>query len=169
MDRFHTNTALLMAARAVSADLFGFSHLLKRSQLARKTLPIPLAVSAERRALARMFLELSVAFHETIFPVDQTPSEPDPNLAVLVVAVMLGHAEGHPMNAGQLASEVRRSRTTTKRRLDTLIELGAIECIKGKYYLEPMRARDVPHRDTFDLILSKAFAVLGPYLSKLDS
>ncbi|MCD9821221.1 hypothetical protein [Bradyrhizobium japonicum] len=116
-----------------------------------------------------MFLELSVAFHETIFPIDQTPSEPDPHLAVLVVAVMLGHAEARPMTAGQLAAEVRRSRTTTKRRLDTLIELGVIECIDGSYYLEPTRAREVPHRDKFDLILSKAFAVLGPYLSKLDT
>lgn len=158
-----------MAARALSADLFRFSHLLKRSQLAKKTLPVPLALPAERRALARMFLELSVAFYETIFPFDQTPGDPDPNLTVLVVAVMLGHAEGRPMTAGQLAAQVRRSRTTTKRRLDTLIELRVIECINGSYYPEPIRAREVPHRDTFDLILSKAFAVLGPYLSKLGT
>jgi hypothetical protein len=70
-------------------------------------LPIPLALSAERRALARMFIELTLAFHATIFSLDQTPPcEPDANLALVAVAVMLGHAEGYPMTASQIASYV---------------------------------------------------------------
>jgi hypothetical protein len=46
---------------------------------------------------------------------------------------------------------------------------GLIQRIEDKYYLEPAHAADVPHRDKFEFILSKAFAVLGPYLSKTDT
>jgi hypothetical protein len=132
-------------------------------------LPIPIAIPAERRALARMFIELSVAFHGTIFPLDQTPSDTDPDLALVAVAVMLGHAEGQPMTASQIALMLRMPRTSILRRLDALIARGLILRIKGKHYLEPIRAKRVPHRDKFDLILSRGFAVLGPYLSKMDT
>jgi hypothetical protein len=124
---------------------------------------------AERRAVARMFIDLTLAFHGTIFPLGQTPSEPDPNLTLVAVAVMLGHAEGRPMNASQIALLLRMPRTSTMRRLDALIASGLILRIKGKHYLEPIRAKRVPHRDKFDLILSRGFAVLGPYLSKMDA
>jgi DNA-binding transcriptional ArsR family regulator len=116
-----------------------------------------------------MFVELTLAFHATIFPLDQAPSEPDANLALVAVAVMLGHAEGQPMNASQLAAYVQMPRTSVMRRLDALLAHGLIRRIQGKYYLEPARAKGVPHRETFDLILSKGFAVLGPYLSKMDT
>lgn len=123
---------------------------------------------AERRAVARMFVELTVAFNATIFPLDQLPSELDANLALVAVAVMLGHADGRPMTASQIASYVQMPRTSVLRRLDALLAHGLIRRIKRKYYLEPGRAKDVPHRDRFDLILSEGFAVLGPYLSKMD-
>jgi hypothetical protein len=132
-------------------------------------MPIPIALPAERSALARMFIELNFAFHTTVFPLDQTPSDPDANLALVAVAVMLGHSEGHPMTASQLASYLQMPRTSVLRRLDALLALGLIQRIRGKYYLEPARAKGVPHREKFDLILSKGFAVLGPYLSKMDT
>jgi hypothetical protein len=112
-----------------------------------------------------MFIELTVAIHATIFPLDQPPSEPDANLAVVLAAVMRGHADGHPMTASEIASCVRMPRQSVKRRLDVLVERGVIQCIKRKYYLEPRRAKDVPHLDKINLILSEAFAVLCPYLS----
>jgi hypothetical protein len=132
-------------------------------------LPILLTIPAERRALAKMFIELTLAFHATIFPLDQMPGEPDANLTLVAVAVMLGHAEGRAMTAREVASAVNMPRPSVLRRLNVLVARGLIVCIERKYYLEPARAKGVPHRETFDLILSKGFAVLGPYLSKMDS
>lgn len=130
---------------------------------------IPLALAVERSALARMYIDLTLAFHATILPVDAAPSEPDANLTLVAVTVMLGHAEGHPMTASQIASHLNMPRTSVLRRLDALIAHGLIQRIEDKHYLEPVRAADVPNRDRFELILSKGFAVLGPYLSKTDT
>lgn len=132
----------------------------------RKTLPIPLAFPAERLALARMFIELTLAFNATMFPLDATPSEPDANLALVAVVVMLGHAEGHPMNTREVAAKINVARETARDRLKVLEKLGLIQRIDGRYYLEPIRAQTVPHLDRFALILSQAFAVLGPFLAK---
>lgn len=129
---------------------------------------IPLAIPEVRRALARMFIELTLAFHASIFPPGEAPSEPDADLVLVGVAVMLGHAEGQPMTATQIASCLHMPRTSVLTRLNVLIERGLIHRIKIKYYLEPDRAARVPHLDRFELILSKAFAVLGPFLSKTD-
>ena len=82
---------------------------------------------------------------------------------------MLGHSEGHPMTASQLASYIKMPRTSVLRRLDALLALGLIQRIEGRYYLETARAMAVPHREKIDLILLKGFAVLGPYLSKMDT
>lgn len=156
-----------MAARAVSAISKVSLHLLKRDRpVPRKKLPIPLAIPVERRAIARMFIDLTLAFYATIFPPDQTPSELDANLAIVAVVVMLGHAEGRPMNASQVASSINVARSTVRDRLTALTSLGLIQRIDGRYYLEPNRAQTVPHLDRFELILSQAYLVLAPYLSK---
>jgi len=62
-------------------------------------LPIPLAIPKKRLALARMYIDLTSAFHASVFPPDQTPVEIDANLVLVAVAVMLGHAGGHPMTS----------------------------------------------------------------------
>lgn len=135
----------------------------------KEVLPTPLAIPAERAALARMFIELAIAFHATAFPLEQPPREIDANLALVAVAAMLGHAEGRPMTAREIAATLHMPRTTVLRRLQTLTERGLIQAVDGRYGLAPDRAARVPHRDKFDLILSRAFAVLGPYLSKMDT
>lgn len=132
----------------------------------RKTLPIVLAIPAERRALARMFIDLTLAFYATILPPDQTPSELDANLALVAVVVMLGHAEGRPMSASQVASAINVARSTVRDRLNVLTSLGLIQRMDGRYYLEPIRAQAVPHIDRFTLILSQALSVLGPFVAK---
>jgi IclR helix-turn-helix domain len=132
-------------------------------------LPIPLAIPEERQALARMYVELTLAFHATIYPLDQAPAETDANLALVAVAVMLGHAEGRPMTSSEIASRVQMPRSSVLRRLEALIAHGLIQRIEDKYYLEPTRAAGVPHKDKFEFILSKGFAVLGPMLSKTDT
>jgi DNA-binding transcriptional ArsR family regulator len=130
---------------------------------------IPLAIPEGRRALAEMFIDLALAFRGTMVPLNQPPGEIDGNLTLVLVAVLLGHAEGHPMNASEVAARLQMPRTSVLRRLEALTKAGLVERIEGRYYLEHVRARDVPHRDKFDLILSRGFAVLGPILSKLDT
>jgi biotin operon repressor len=129
---------------------------------------IPLAIPAGRRALAQLYIDLTLAFHATTVPVGETPGETDANQALVAVAVMLGHAEGNAMNATQLASCLHMPRTSILRRLEALIERGLIKRVKTRYYLAPKPAQRVPHRDRFELILSRAIAVLGPRLSKTD-
>jgi hypothetical protein len=125
-----------------------------------------IAMSAGCRALAQMYIELTLAFHATIYPPDKAPKEPDCHLTLVAVAVMLGHADGHPMTATQIAKRVQMPHSSVMKRLNVLIRHGMIQCIGRKYYLEPERAATVPHQDNFEFILSQAFAVLGPILSK---
>jgi hypothetical protein len=132
------------------------------------TPPIPLAIPEGRRALAEMYLDLTLAFHASTVALGEKPGETDANQAAVAVAVMLGHAQGHPMNASQLATRLKMPRTTVMDRLDKLIEIGLIQRIKTRYYLDPVRARDVPYLDDFNLILTRGFAALGPLLSKSD-
>jgi response regulator of citrate/malate metabolism len=130
-------------------------------------LPIPIALPAERSALARLYIDLSMAFRATI-PNNKRPTvEPDANRTLIAVAVMLGHAEGHAMTETEIASCVQMPRQSVHRRLEALVESGLIVRCKHRYYLEPGRALNVPHKDKFDLPLAQAFEVLGPYLLKL--
>lgn len=128
------------------------------------TLPIPIVIPEGRAALARMYIDLTLAFHASIYPLGQVPNEHDCHLTLVAVAVMLGHAEGHPMNASEIARLVQMPASTVLKRLNALIKHGTIQRIEDKYYLEPDRALHVPHLDQFELILSKAFAVIGPLL-----
>lgn len=131
--------------------------------------PITLAISGQRRALAQMYLDLTLAFNATLYAPGSQPSEIDANLALVAIAVMLGHAEGHAMNASQLASRLQMPRAKVLGRLQILLQIGLIERINGRYYLEPRRAASVPSRARFVEILTKAFAIIGPGLSKISS
>ncbi|MCK1281368.1 helix-turn-helix transcriptional regulator [Bradyrhizobium sp. 61] len=131
--------------------------------------PIPLKLSNARRALAEMFIDLCLAFHATTVPLDQEPGETDANRALVAVAAMLGHAKGRAMNASEIAVRLNMPRTSVMRRLDVLREQGLLQRIKGRYYLEPHRAAQVPHRDKFTLILAKGFKEIAPLLSEMDS
>nr|WP_256468708.1 MULTISPECIES: MarR family transcriptional regulator [unclassified Bradyrhizobium] len=82
---------------------------------------------------------------------------------------MLGHAKGRAMNASEIAVRLNMPRTSVMRRLDVLREQGLLQRIKGRYYLEPHRAAQVPHRDKFTLILAKGFKEIAPLLSEMDS
>jgi hypothetical protein len=132
------------------------------------SIQIPLAISEGRKALARMFIELTLAFHATIYPLGEEPDDLDADLALVGVAVMLGHAEGRAMTGSEIEALLHMPHSTTLRRLRILMERGLIKRIGDRYYLEPERAKHVPHRDRFELILSKAFTVLGPILSEMD-
>lgn len=146
-----------------------FVVLRKSSPPTPEALPIPLAIAEGRRALSQMYIDLTLAFYATIFPLDQLPDETDANLSLVAVAVMLGHAEARPMTSSCIAARLKMPRSSVLRRLDLLIKHGLIRRIKDKYYLEPERAKKVPHRDSFELILSRGFAALGPILSEMDT
>lgn len=130
-------------------------------------LPIPLAIADGRRAITRMYIDLTLAFHASIYPPGKAPAEPDCNLVLVAVAVMLGHTD-RPMTASEIAKQVQMPRSTVISRLKTLMQHGLVQRIEHKYYIEPVRAAGVPHRDRFELILSEAFAKLGPLLSESD-
>jgi hypothetical protein len=132
-------------------------------------MPSTLAIPEARRALATMFIDLCLAFHVTTVPPGGEPGEIDANLALVAVAAMLGHAEGHPMTVSQIAARLRMPRTSALRRLNALVDSGLLVRIDGSYELDPHRAHQVPHRDKFELILSRGFEVLGPHLSDLDT
>ncbi|MBR0747404.1 helix-turn-helix transcriptional regulator [Bradyrhizobium japonicum] len=132
-------------------------------------MPTPLNLSKARRALAEMFIDLCLAFHATTVPLDQEPPETDANRALVAVAAMLGHAEGRPMNASEIAARLHMPRTSVMRRLKVLLEQGLLQRIEDRYYLEPHRADQVPHRDKFTLILSKGFKEIAPILSEMDT
>lgn len=129
---------------------------------------IALAIPEARRALAQMYIDLTLAFHATTVPLGQHPGNTDANQALVAVAVMLGHAEGRPMTASELATRIKMPRTSVLHRLDALIDAGLITQVGTQYCLTSDRAKNVPHRDTFDLILMRSLTELGPHLSKLD-
>jgi hypothetical protein len=128
-----------------------------------------IAIPEARVAMARMYVELTKAIHASTFPAGQVPGELDANQAAVAATVMLGHAEGLPRTATEIASCLNMPRTSVSRRLNALIKRGMIRRINDRYYLEPVRAANVPHRDRFELILSQGFAVIGPHLSKMDT
>jgi len=132
------------------------------------TPPIPLAIADGRRALSRMYIDLTKAFHASIFPPGTEPDDPDANLDLVAVTVMFGHADGRPMGASEIAAELGMPRSSVLGRLNLLVERGLTVRVGDKYYIEPNRAAYAPHLDTFNLILSQGFAVLGPLLSKSD-
>ena len=136
--------------------------------------PTPVvAVAAARAALARMFIELARAFHTSTFPLDQEPTEIDADLVLVAVAVLLGHSEGNPMTARCIENLLHMPHSTTLSRLNALVGRGIIvKRANNRYLLDPDRAARVPYLDAFNLILSRAFAVLGPHLdlmSKTDT
>jgi DNA-binding IclR family transcriptional regulator len=94
----------------------------------------------------------------------------DGNLCLVCEAVLLGHAEGRALTATEIANYLDMPRPSVHRRLDRLIELEMIVRTGDQYYLEPDRAKNVPHLKRFVEISERAFAVLGPYLaSKMDT
>ena len=137
-------------------------------------IPTPVvAVAAARVALARMFIELTVAFHNSTFPLDGEPTEMDADLVLVAVAVLLGHSEGNPMTARCIENLLHMPHSTTLSRLNALVGRGiVVKRTDNRYVLDPDRAARVPHLDAFNLILSRAFVVLGPHLdlvSKSDT
>jgi len=127
-------------------------------------LPIPIAIPAERHAIARLFVDLSLAFRDSI-PAGQRPGAPDANRTLLALAVVMGHASGHPMTAAEITACVRMPRASVLRGLNTLAQRGVIKRIAGRYYLDPQRAQGPPqYMDTYMAIFREAFAVLEPLI-----
>jgi hypothetical protein len=125
-----------------------------------------LAISKERAALMRMLIELTRAVRDSIDP----EISMDGDLCLVCEAVLLGHAEGRALTATEIANYLDMPRPSVHRRLDRLIELEVIVRSGDVYYLEPDRAKNVPHLKHFIEISQRAFAVLGPYLaSKTDA
>jgi hypothetical protein len=132
-------------------------------------MPIPIVFAAERAALTQLYIDLALALHTSIYRPGQAPHEPDANLCLVAAAAVNGFATGRPMIAKEIERMVRQPHASVAHRLDALQDIGLLERIGDRYYLERTRAATAPpHLDDFGLILARAFAVLGPCVSKLD-
>lgn len=141
------------------------SQLLGRKEV----MPIPLSLSNERRALAEMYIDLTLAFNATTVPLRRKPPEIDANLVLVAVAVLEGHAEAKARNATDVGRRLGVPRTSALRRLDALVKIGLIKKVRHRYYLEPHRAAHIPHLDRFLRIFAKSFKAIGPLLSDMDT
>jgi hypothetical protein len=113
-----------------------------------------------------MFIELNLAFHASISPLDEAPHEPDCDLTLVSVAVMLGHAEGHPMTATEISERIHMPRSSVlTRRADGARPDPAP---RGPVLSRTESRRGGAAPRPVHLILAKAFAVYGPCLSKMD-
>src|SRR6185369_10086751 len=131
-------------------------------------LSIPMALATERHAIARMFVDLSLAFRDSI--PGQSTAAPDANRTLLALTVVMGHASGHPMTATEIAAYVHLPRASVLRGLNALVERNVIERVQHRYYLHRHRAQNPPeYMGKYELILAQAFEVLGPYLSRMDA
>jgi hypothetical protein len=108
-----------------------------------------------------MIIELICAVHDAIDPA----SEMDADICLVWAVVVLGHAVGRAMTPTEIAARLQMPPASASRRLRSLAKMGAIVPIKGRYYLEPSRATNVPMLQRVTQILQRAFAVLGPYLA----
>lgn len=91
-----------------------------------------LAHRKERLRVYRLTLELTKIMHYSIYDGMNFGATVDGLFVGCCVGI--GHAESRPMTATKIAHYLNMSRTTVLRKLDELIELGAIERI-GHYYV----------------------------------
>lgn len=131
-----------------------------------------MTLADERRALAEMYIDLTLALHRVLLAITpQTPPpEIDANVLLVGVVAALGHAEGHAKNASEIATRLNMPRTSARNRLKILTNANCLILRDGRYYLPSTIGaadRAAPPHDSFELILAKAFAVLVPHLAKL--
>ena len=117
------------------------------------TTPIPIAIPDSRAALARMYIDLTLAFHATTFPLNQSPTETDANLALVAVAVMLGHAEGRPMTATCVAAFSPHAALVGAGATQRADDERSDSAREGQILSHPgsRAAQWCQHRDTFEL------------------
>jgi hypothetical protein len=133
------------------------------------TIP-PLALPAERRALAKLIIDLILLSNESIhWPANVGDGETDANLTLVLAAVLLGHAEGNGSTQTEIATRVNMPRGSVARRLNVLVERAVIgRTNDGRYFLEARRATAVPMRQQYSRALSEAISVLGPYVASIS-
>jgi len=113
------------------------------------TTPVPAGsgsvLAPERYAIVKTFVSLAVEL-------GAFASEPeihainDATLLIVYGAVLIGHAEGRPMNASKLSHYLGVPRTTVLRKLDELIAKNMVERRENFYFVSEHRA-DHPGRD----------------------
>jgi hypothetical protein len=102
-----------------------------------------LANKRERLAITRLYVELSHELRESVF----RGKDGDADVGTLLLvgcAVVVGHAEGRPMNASKIAGYVALPRTTVLRKLNRLMELEAVARRGRNYFVAPQRAGTLP-------------------------
>lgn len=87
---------------------------------------------------------------------------------LLGCAVLVGQAEGHPLNASKVAEFAGVSRPTAVRRLMAMVEIGVLER-KGRAYLVPDKVANNPRLLATAAELRTMIIKAGVKLSTLDT
>lgn len=87
---------------------------------------------------------------------------------LLGCAVLVGQAEGHPLNASKVAEFVGVARPTAVRRLMAMVEIGVLER-QGRAFLVPERVANNPRLVASAAELRAMIIKTAAKLSKLDS
>lgn len=105
---------------------------------------VPVAYRKERIAWSKQYIEIGMMVRDYICKGEDTREIDVPALTWIATAVALGHAENRPMTSGNVAEYLKLDRVTAKRKLDKLVEMGAIVRDGDHYFLPPARASDPP-------------------------
>ena len=98
----------------------------------------PIMHRLERLALARAYIALTRVMVNSVFgkkPVDHS-------LLLIGCAIMVGHAEGRPMNATKIAHYIGLPRMTVIRKLNEFLRSGVIARHGNVYLLSEERAHN---------------------------
>ena len=99
----------------------------------RKKLDLPF--TEHRHTISKMVLDLWRVSHELYFPNTQMSDKFDSGL--ILMAVLIGHAEGKPFNASKLSAYIDMPRPTLMRRLASLEKDGFVVRSNNHYLVGP--------------------------------
>lgn len=103
----------------------------------------PLAFRDERLALARFVVALLQELHTSLFPARAGGVGRGADAVLVACCVTIGHAEGRPVNASDVAHMLGMPRMTAARRLAELTEAGAIVRRGRAYFVSEQRMQRV--------------------------
>lgn len=98
----------------------------------------------DRLRISRLTLDLVRAMHSSLY---DGRAHLGTKVDTLFVAccVGIGHAENRPMTAAKISHFLDMPRTTVLRKLDELMDIGAVERSGNNYYIAPARQDVVDH------------------------
>ncbi|MCK1741372.1 hypothetical protein IVA80_10970 [Bradyrhizobium sp. 139] len=139
-------------------------------------MPKAVAMRKERRAVFKLFVELSRELRESVYNGRDDKDWDDITTVVVACAVGVGHIEGKPMGATKIGHYTDIPRTTVMRKLKRLTEIGTIAEVPGHgrdrpYKLALMKWQDAkPERiNGYRRVLAEAYGDLEDLLAPKET